>query len=221
MHHVSIPDKFLGEGEWGPDNVGDFISWSEFSSTPNPWPVGGPMAELSHLPMVPTLMNGELLRICQQSYHYAPFPVLSVADLLHTDLKLLSRFKACLDGNPEPGNPFIKQYVPYAVQDPLLLQIVLYTSACFLNETGHVPRTIVMAHKGQAIRMLNEHLRSEFSQTSDAAIAGVIQLIVDEWYWGETQDLRAHLRGLREMIRSRGGFSHLGMNGFLAKNAIA
>ncbi|CAI4215701.1 unnamed protein product [Parascedosporium putredinis] len=86
----------------------------------------------------------------------------------------------------------------------ILFRIILYTSACFLNETGHMPKTAVMAHKGKAIAMLNGQLRSHNYQTSDAVIAGVVQLIVDEWYWGDTDDLRAHMRGLREMIRIRG-----------------
>jgi hypothetical protein len=67
--------------------------------------------------------------------------------------------------------------------------------------------------------MLNEYLRSK-SSTNDEAITGVMQLILDEWYWGETNNLRAHLRGLREMIRIRGGFRHLGMNGLVSKLAI-
>jgi hypothetical protein len=135
-------------------------------------------------------------------------------------LKLLCRYKACLDGNPDAANPIIKFYFPFCIQDPLLLQVVLYTSACFLNETGHMPKMAVVAQKGRAIHMLNEHLRSQPMQTSDAAVAGVVQLIVDEWYWGETADLNAHLRGLREMIRLRGGFHNLGMHGLLAKLVI-
>jgi len=125
-----------------------------------------------------------------------------------------------MDGNPDPSNPIVKYYVPFAVQDPLLLQIALYTAACFLGETGHVPRTLVIYYKGKAISMLNDHLRSDTSNTSDAAIAGVVQLIVDEWYWGETHDLRAHLRGIREMVRIRGGLHRLGMSGLLAKLVI-
>jgi hypothetical protein len=222
VHHYSIPDRFLGEragGVWNPANVHDLLAWNVRPATGIPWPVGGPTDDFRHLPMAATRHNGELLRICQQHSH-APFPILSVADLLRTDLKLLCRFKASLDGNPDSNSPYIRQYVPHCIQDPMLLQIILYTSSCFLNETGHAPRTVMMAHKGEAIRMLNEHLRSGPRQTSDSAIAGVVQLIVDEWYWGETQDLRAHLRGLREMIRLRGGFAQLGMSGFLAKNAI-
>lgn len=42
-------------------------------------------------------------------------------------------------------------------------------------------------------------------------------------YWGNTQDLpelRAHLRGLREMIRIKGGFNQMGLTGLLAKLVI-
>ena len=136
-------------------------------------------------------------------------------------MKLLSRYKTSLDGNPSPSDPIVKSYLPYCIQNPLLLQITLYTSACFLNETGHMPKTTVMAHKGKAIYMLNERLRSQSHQTDDAVIAGVIQLILDEWYWGDTDDLHEHMRGLREMIRIRGGFQDLGMDGLLAKMVIA
>ena len=136
------------------------------------------------------------------------------------DVKLISRFKSCLDGNPDSSNPYIRFYVPYCIQTPLLAQVAIYTSACFLNETGHLDKMVAMAHKGQAIRLLNEHLRSKAS-TSDEAITAVIQLIMDEWYWGETGDLRAHLRGLREMIRLRGGLRNLGMNGMISKLAVA
>jgi len=54
------------------------------------------------------------------------------------DVKLISRFKSCLDGNPDSSNPYIKFYVPYCIQTPLLAQVAIYTSACFLNETGHL-----------------------------------------------------------------------------------
>ncbi|KAI1878582.1 hypothetical protein JX265_002759 [Neoarthrinium moseri] len=77
-----------------------------------------------------------------------------------------------------------------------------------------------MLIKGQAIRMLNDRLRSEKDATSDEAIAGVCQLIIDEWYWGETQDLRAHLNGMKRMIRLRGGFGNLGLEGLLSKMVI-
>lgn len=98
-----------------------------------------------------------------------------------------------------------------------MLQVVLYTSACFLKETGHVPKTLAMAYKGAAYQALNKSLRNEKTQCSDGVVLAVGQLVMDEWYWGSTADLHAHRHGLRMMIRMRGGLQYLGMHGFLAK----
>jgi hypothetical protein len=76
-----------------------------------------------------------------------------------------------------------------------------------------------MMYKGQAIQVLNDQLRSA-SSTSDEAIAGVVHLMLDEWYWGHVDDLQAHLRGLTEMVRLRGGFNDLGPHGLISKLAI-
>ncbi|KAK0719499.1 hypothetical protein B0H67DRAFT_599232 [Lasiosphaeris hirsuta] len=162
------------------------------------WSMAGPGQELAHLPIPQTMQNHELLVIY---------------------VKLISQFKASLDGNPDPSNPYIKHHVPYCVQSPLLVHVATYTAACLLNETGHMGTTVAMAHKGFAIQQLNEHIRSTASP-SDEGITGVIQLIVDEWYWGDTNELRAHLRGLREMIKLRGGFRTLGLHGLISKLAI-
>ncbi|WDK20761.1 hypothetical protein CGRA01v4_12049 [Colletotrichum graminicola] len=191
-------------------------------------PISAVDAEIVHLPVAQTVLNKKLLRIY---------------------VTVLSRFKASVNGDPDPNNPFMRHYSPFCLQDPLVVQIIFYTSGCFLHETGHVRTTVLRTLKGRAIHMLNESLMShgadgrrhsngqDTAETalttmttgssgrsehpSDAAIAGVIQLTVTEWYWGETEDdLRYHLKGLRGMIRLRGGFNQLGMNGLLAKNAI-
>lgn len=148
---------------------------------------------------------------------------------------MLSRFKASLTGDPDPSNPFIKHYAPFCIQEPLVVQTLMYASACYIHETGHLPRTALMASKGRAIHMLNQRISSgrnsaaasntgnvwETSGTNDAAIASVIQLAAAEWYWGDNnEDVQHHFKGLRDMIRLRGGFDRLGMNGILAKNAI-
>lgn len=152
--------------------------------------------EMRHLPMPLTRLNKELVR---------------------THLKLLSRFKASVGGSPAPDNPFMKHWIPFIIQDPLLIQTVLFTSACFLNETGHLPKTVVVALRGLVYQHLNQNLRSHKDQTTDAAILAVAEMVLDEWYWGATHELYAHLNGLKTMIRMRGGLQGLGMHGFLAK----
>lgn len=162
-------------------------------------PIEGSVEQLRFLPMAPTKMNKELVRI---------------------HLQLLCRFKCSVDGNPDPSNAFMKHWVPCCVQDPLLLQIVLFTSACFLSETGHIPKTLALLHKGKVYQMLNDQLRDEAMQITDASILAVAQMVVDSWYWGATADLHAHIRGLKQMITLRGGLHKLGLHGFLAKTII-
>ncbi|KAL7784871.1 hypothetical protein V8C37DRAFT_413212 [Trichoderma ceciliae] len=161
--------------------------------------IGGLDDQLRNLPMEPTRLNIELVRI---------------------HLQLLSRFKASIDGNPDPESRFMKHWVPLSIKDPLLLQIVLYTAVCFLKETGRVPKMLVWAYKGVVHRMLNEHLSSATKQTGDAAIMGAAQMVMDSWYWGTTEELRAHMAGLKTMIRMRGSLQDLGMGGFLAKTVL-
>ncbi|KAL2175860.1 uncharacterized protein P884DRAFT_278995 [Thermothelomyces heterothallicus CBS 202.75] len=141
-------------------------------------------------------------------------------ELLMVFTNFLSQFTASLDGNPEPSNPYIKYYVPYCVNSQLLVCVAIYSAACFLTDTGHVDRTVAMAHKGHVFRLLNEHIRSRVP-TTDEVIAGVLQIILNEWLWGNTDDLRAHLRGLRDMIKCRGGFRMLGLHGLISKLAIS
>lgn len=105
------------------------------------------------------------------------------------------------------------------VQTPVLTQTAMYTAACFLNETGHLDKPVTMAHKSQAISMLNEKLWTE-SCSKDETVAAHTQLILNEWYWGAGTDLGAHLRGLKEMVSQRGGFRSLGLHGLVAKMAI-
>lgn len=133
------------------------------------------------------------------------------------DLQLLSRFKVSIDGNPGPENAFMRHWVPLTIQDPLMLHVILYTSACFLKELGHVPKTLTMAYKGTVYQMLNKSLCTDKAQCSDGVVLAVSQLVIDEWYWGATSDLKAHMLGLKTIIRMRGGLQELGMHGFLAK----
>jgi len=144
----------------------------------------------------------------------------SIADIeLTTVVRTLAPFSAALDGNAESSNAYIKYFVPWCQQNTLLTHIATYTAACFLSETGQLDRQVTMEHKSQAINMLNETLWTDFS-SNDGTVAAHTQLILNEWYWGGGTDLGAHVRGLREMVRLRGGFRNLGLHGLIAKMAI-
>lgn len=190
------------------------------------WQMGGLAQEAVPLPIHQTMQNSDLLTTCTLCRPSPTLAVLSTrpaADklLCHIiDVKLISPFKASIDGNPDASNPYMKYHVPYCVQSPLLVHVAIYTAACFLSDTGHIDLTVAMSHKVYAIQQLNEHIRATAAIPSDEGITGVVQLIADEWYWGDANNLHTHLRGLREMIKLRGGFRQLGLHGLISKLAI-
>ncbi|KAM4065889.1 fungal specific transcription factor [Hirsutella rhossiliensis] len=155
--------------------------------------------EIRHLPMAPTQMNKELVR---------------------THLQLMSRFKASLDGSPRPNNRFMKHWIPYSIQDPLVLHVVLCSTASFLNETGRVPKAMLFLHRQTVMRMLNDQLANPHLCTNDSAMLAVAQMILTSWYWGSTQELHAHMAGFKRMILLRGGIQSLGMEGYTSKVAL-
>jgi hypothetical protein len=177
------------------------------------YPIAGSMTQLNFLPMKATKLNKELVRLRKYTlflYRYC---------IAHTslDLSLLSRFKCSVDGQPDPANEFMNIWVPCTVQDPLLLQIVLFTSACFLTETGDMPKKLRYIYQGHVYMMLNKQLGDANAQKNDTLLLAVVQMISDAWYWGETTHLQTHLQGLKIMVRMRGGLGQLGLRGYLAK----
>ena len=132
----------------------------------------------------------------------------------------MSRFKASLDGSPRPNNRFMKHWIPYSIQDPLVLHVILCSTASFLNETGRVPKAMLYVHRATVTRMLNEHLDDPRLRVNDSAMLAVAQLILTSWYWGSTQELHAHMSGFKRMIELRGSIQNLGMEGFTSKVAL-
>lgn len=148
------------------------------------------------------------------------FPHVQADPQTYLDLQVLSRFKVSLDGCPNSDDPFMRVYIPPAVQNPVLLQVNLYTTSAFFAETKKIPNEISLLHKGAAIEMLNHALRSPDTQLSDVTILAVSTMVLYSWYWAEKTDILAHITGLRRMIQLRRGFDHLGMHGYLAKSIL-
>lgn len=132
----------------------------------------------------------------------------------------MSRFKASLDGSPLPNNRFMKHWIPYSIQDPLVLHVYLCSTASFLHDTGCVPKTMVLGHRQTVMHMLNAQLANSHLCTNDSAMLAVAQMILISWYWGSTEELHAHMKGFKKMIETRGGMQTLGMEGFTSKVAL-
>jgi hypothetical protein len=55
------------------------------------------------------------------------------------------------------------------------------------------------------------------TSTSDEAIEAVVNLVMNDLCFGETQELRVHVEGARQMVRARGGLVALEAKRNLAK----
>ncbi|KEY68230.1 hypothetical protein S7711_04764 [Stachybotrys chartarum IBT 7711] len=140
-------------------------------------------------------------------------------ELLRLHVGLLSRFKASVDGNLEGKSHFMECWLPFCLQDTLLLQIVLSTSASFAYEVGCIPKPVSLQYRGAVYRRLQEHM-ANLTTVSDSLILALTQLQTDSWYWGCTEDLHTHRRGLRSLLVYRGGLQNLGLQGFLARAVL-
>ena len=72
QHYASIPLRFL-DGTWDPAHAHELINFHDGTATGSPYPLGGIVDEMRHLPMAPTRLNGELLRICRYTTSSLPW----------------------------------------------------------------------------------------------------------------------------------------------------
>lgn len=124
-----------------------------------------------------------------------------------------------IDGNPTP-NYYNDYWVPWSVKSPLLSYLGIFTAACYQAEALKASPSqspVVLRYKCKVISLLNEMLSHKETSTSTEAITGVVYLAVNEWYWSNYDNVQAHMKGLKEMVRLRGGLDKLGMSDFPRK----
>ncbi|KAH8878701.1 hypothetical protein GQ53DRAFT_850069 [Thozetella sp. PMI_491] len=112
------------------------------------------------------------------------------------------------------------QFIPFASQSPLLAPIATYTGACLLHRSRQVDQRVLLYTNSLAVQTLSKEVASQASSPSDEVISAVILLVSTDLCHDNTEHIRMHLKGVREMLRLRGGISYLGMNGLLSKVVI-
>jgi hypothetical protein len=90
-----------------------------------------------------------------------------------------------------------------------------------LSETKPVDSLVAIKLQREAYQMLNHYLDSPApTSTSDEVISAMSQMILKDWYYGDTNDTLPQLRKLRELVESRGGFAKEGVGGLVGKHAL-
>jgi len=89
-----------------------------------------------------------------------------------------------------------------------------------LLERPHI-RAILLHLKQQTLCAISVLLRSSPNQpTSDAVVAAVAKMASYEAMFGDAELFHMHMRGLRDMVRARGGLETLGLDGLLMRMVL-
>jgi hypothetical protein len=143
--------------------------------------------------------------------------------LTSPDITLISKYPFSIDGNPSPDNYYNNHFVPWAIKSPLLAYMGIFTASCYQAQAQNIPQgkcALSLSYKAKAIKLLNEMMKSKETSINDEAITCVVYLVFNEWYWSAYQNVEQHMKGLRQMVRLRGGLGELGKGGFLRKMVL-
>jgi len=169
---------------------------------------------LHFLGITPTIQSSELLQACKSSMSEVTMSMMLIVPLLV--LKLITRYVVSIDGHATP-NYYNDHWVPWSVKSPLLAYFGIFTAACYQAEALKISPSqsaVVLRYKCKVISLLNQRLSHKSTSTSMDTIAAVLYLAVHEWYWSNYDNILAHMKGLKEMVRLRGGLEDLGMSDF-------
>ncbi|KAH8904903.1 hypothetical protein BR93DRAFT_865550, partial [Coniochaeta sp. PMI_546] len=134
-------------------------------------------------------------------------------ELLHFYLRFVVPNLVSIDGESQP-HVFLANVLPWQLQSPVFPNVGLLMASVTQSldqglELDQNPETLAM--KARALSCVNQYLdmtrnwKRQFSEVMSEAIKVVVNLVVMEWFWGSDESMRAHIRGIREMIRLAGG----------------
>ncbi|KAL6796249.1 hypothetical protein GGI42DRAFT_331242 [Trichoderma sp. SZMC 28013] len=111
----------------------------------------------------------------------------------------------------------LKYWIPLALSDRGLMAALFLQSCHSLGVLNPCQNYADMSTKYrlQCIQSTNASLAMRATQMSDATIAKVMIMAVDEFTLGNVDAWRAHLAAITWMIERRGGVDALGVGGFL------
>lgn len=105
-----------------------------------------------------------------------------------------------------PMIPYCKVWFGLAVQDKAYLHAVLsHYSAMYRQRFQEESPAESFGHLTAAIHIITERLQDLKESCSNGTIGAVGSLIIYESFSGAIPSIEYHMRGLKEMVRRRGG----------------
>ncbi|KAH7411373.1 hypothetical protein BKA64DRAFT_704478 [Cadophora sp. MPI-SDFR-AT-0126] len=123
----------------------------------------------------------------------------------------LAPFMSSIDGS-ESSASFTSQWLPFVTQCPITIHVVILSAAYFeaASRNVDVEKSIdAISLKARLITLINEHIAGHGNGVSDESIAAVMSLASNESIYSDQRSTMAHMRGLRDMIQTRGGVNNL------------
>ncbi|KAL3491018.1 hypothetical protein BJX62DRAFT_251613 [Aspergillus germanicus] len=105
----------------------------------------------------------------------------------------------------------------HALYDRCLFHVTLYIGSSYLDiRTGETPSTLTLHHQNEVIRSVNERLSDPVEALEDCTVAAVALLALFSSLGNDQAASQVHTAGLRRLIKLKGAYTGLGLDGLLA-----
>ncbi|KAE9379627.1 hypothetical protein N431DRAFT_478585 [Stipitochalara longipes BDJ] len=163
---------------------------------------GTAVDDLQFLPIEPTKRNAELLYCFHQT---------------------LGQYIATIDGK-DPPVEFKKMFISRVIQSPLAANIPLHSTSCYqaaLRGLEVQKCTEVITIESHTMSLIRKYIEGKPKGLQVDAILTVFLLVENEWHWcDDDYKLRAHMKGLKEMLRLVGGIESATMDLWIRRHII-
>ncbi|KAH9207781.1 hypothetical protein DL95DRAFT_482314, partial [Leptodontidium sp. 2 PMI_412] len=127
----------------------------------------------------------------------------------------LAPYAATIDGK-DPPVAFNEKFISGIIQSPLAVNLTLLSSSCYQAaarglEVEKCAEAITI--EGRIISLIVNYIERNNKEIRDDAIL--------TWYWGEEHRVWAHMKGLKEMLRLRGGIENMTIDLWLRRQIIS
>lgn len=115
--------------------------------------------------------------------------------------------------------PFTRSFFQYSLQNPMLLEMVFALCLAQIDRGSAPdcpPSSAVIYHRGNALRMLRQALVKPNAEVEDAILFTVVALLAFDMIYMDWTSFEARLKGLRQLVKIKGGVDNLGWHGWLS-----
>ncbi|OJJ43876.1 hypothetical protein ASPZODRAFT_890329 [Penicilliopsis zonata CBS 506.65] len=125
----------------------------------------------------------------------------------------------------QPGNQGLlrTRWFPLVISEPALFHVILLIAASHHASVHGSPDSLrlnLLQLRHAAVQSINDALAARPAALGDALIGAVAKMASYEAMFGTTDHYNIHMQGLIQLIRLRGGFGALGLDGLLRRIVI-